>query len=125
MTFYSVTLARAIYLPDDGSRIETCRSFFNVLMCKFYKFYLCAVFGIKIELQILRLFPCTFLHVGANNVALLPYNFSFITSKLEDIHISMQGGRTPIPQNMVYVVFCQPCYVLLFCFRPGADIRKY
>jgi len=44
-----VTLARTIWLPDDGPRIETCRSVFNVLMCKFYKFYICAVFGIIIE----------------------------------------------------------------------------
>ena len=34
MTFYSVTLARTIRLPDDGPRTETCRSVFNVLMCK-------------------------------------------------------------------------------------------
>ena len=33
MTFYSVTLARTIRLPDDGPRTETCRSVFNVLMC--------------------------------------------------------------------------------------------
>jgi len=26
-------------------RTETCRSVFNVLMCKFYKFYICAVVG--------------------------------------------------------------------------------
>ena len=51
MTFYSVTLARTIWLPDDGPRTETCRSVFNVLMCKFYKFYICAVVGIIIELQ--------------------------------------------------------------------------
>jgi len=43
VTFYSVTLARTIWLPDDGPRTETCRSVFNVLMCKFYKFYMCAV----------------------------------------------------------------------------------
>ena len=49
MTFYSVTLARTIWLPDDGPRTETCRSVFNVLMCKFYKFYICAVVGIIIE----------------------------------------------------------------------------
>ena len=36
-------------LPDDGPRTETCRSVFNVLMCKFYKFYICAVVGIIIE----------------------------------------------------------------------------
>ena len=46
VTFYSVTLARTIWLPDDGPRTETCRSVFNVLMCKFYK---CAVVGIIIE----------------------------------------------------------------------------
>ena len=46
MTFYSVT----IWLPDDGPRTETCRSVFNILMCKFYKFYICAVVGIIIEL---------------------------------------------------------------------------
>ena len=45
----SVTLARTIWLPDDGPRTETCRSVFNVLMCKFYKFYICAVVGIIIE----------------------------------------------------------------------------
>jgi len=44
-----VTLARTIRLPDDGPRTETCRSVFNVLMCKFYKFYICAVVGIIIE----------------------------------------------------------------------------
>jgi len=49
MTFYSVTLARTIWLPDDGPRTETCRSVFNVLMCKLYKFYICAVVGIIIE----------------------------------------------------------------------------
>jgi len=43
VTFYSVTLARTIWLPDDGPRAETCRS---VLMCKFY---ICAVVGIIIE----------------------------------------------------------------------------
>ena len=26
VTFYSVTLARTIWLPDDGPRTETCRS---------------------------------------------------------------------------------------------------
>ena len=36
-------------LPDDGLRTETCWSVFNVLMCKFYKFYICAVVGIIIE----------------------------------------------------------------------------
>jgi len=46
VTFHSVTLARTIWLPDDGPRAETCRS---VLMCKFYKFYICAVVGIIIE----------------------------------------------------------------------------
>ena len=46
MTFYSVTLARTIWLRDDGLRTETCRSVFNVLMCKFY---ICAVVGIIIE----------------------------------------------------------------------------
>jgi len=49
VTFYSVTLARTIWLPDDGSRTEICRSVFNVLMFKFYKFYICAVVGIIIE----------------------------------------------------------------------------
>jgi len=49
MDFYSATLARTIWLPDDGPRTETCRSVFNVLMCKFYKFYICAVVGIIIE----------------------------------------------------------------------------
>jgi len=49
VTVYSVTLARKIRLPDDGPRTETCRSVFNVLMCKFYKFYICAVVGIIIE----------------------------------------------------------------------------
>jgi len=38
MTFNIVTLARTIWLPDDGPRTETCRSVFNVLMCKFYEF---------------------------------------------------------------------------------------
>ena len=46
VTFYSVTLARTIWLPDDGPRTKTCQS---VLMCKFYKFYICAVVGIIIE----------------------------------------------------------------------------
>jgi len=49
LLFYSVTLARTIRLPDDGPRTETCRSVFNVLMCKFYKLYICAVVGIIIE----------------------------------------------------------------------------
>jgi len=49
VTFYSVTLARMIWLPDDGPRTKTCWSVFNVLMCKFYKFYICAVVGIIIE----------------------------------------------------------------------------
>ena len=42
------SVARTIWLPDDGPRTETCRS---VLMCKFYKFYICAVVGIIIEYQ--------------------------------------------------------------------------
>ena len=46
MTFNSVTLARTIWLPDDGLRTETCRNVFNVLMCKFY---ICAVVGVIIE----------------------------------------------------------------------------
>jgi len=41
--------ARTIWLPDDDPRTEICRSVFNVLMCKFYKFYICAVVGIIIE----------------------------------------------------------------------------
>ena len=49
VTFYSVTLARTIWLPDDGPRTETCRSIFNVLMCKFYKFCICAVVSKIIE----------------------------------------------------------------------------
>jgi len=49
VTFNSVTLARTIWLPDDGPTTETCRSVFNVLMCKFYKIYICAVVGIIIE----------------------------------------------------------------------------
>jgi len=49
VTFCSVNLARTIWLPDDGPRTETYRSVFNVLMCKFYKFYICAVVGIIIE----------------------------------------------------------------------------
>ena len=49
MTFYSVTLARTIWLPDDGPRTETCRSVFDVLMFKFYNFYVCAVVGVIIE----------------------------------------------------------------------------
>jgi len=43
VTFYCVTLARTIWLLDDGPRTETCRS---VLMCKFY---ICAVVSIIIE----------------------------------------------------------------------------
>ena len=60
MTFNSVTLARTIWLPDDGPRAETCRNVFNVLMCKFYKFYICAVVGIIIEwggLPYIQIFP--------------------------------------------------------------------
>ena len=49
VTFYIVALARTIWLPDDGPITETCRSVFNVLMCKFYKFYICAVVGKIIE----------------------------------------------------------------------------
>jgi len=48
VTLYSVTLARTIWLPDDGLRAETCRSVFNVLMCKFYKFYICVAVGVII-----------------------------------------------------------------------------
>jgi len=44
-----VTLARTIWLPDDGPRTETCRSVFNVLMSKFYQFYMCVVVGTIIE----------------------------------------------------------------------------
>jgi len=58
VTFYSVTLERTLWLPDDGPRTEICRSVFNVLMCKFYKFYICAVVGIIIEC-ILALYMCT------------------------------------------------------------------
>ena len=46
MTISSVTLARKIQLPEDGLRTETCRSGFDVLMCKFY---ICAVVGVIIE----------------------------------------------------------------------------
>ena len=49
VTFCSATLARTIWLPDDDPRTEICRSVFNVLMWKFYKFYICAVVGIIIE----------------------------------------------------------------------------
>ena len=49
VTFYSLTLARTIWLPDDGRTTEICRSIFNVLICKFYKSYMCAVVGIIIE----------------------------------------------------------------------------
>ena len=44
-----MTLARKIWLPDDGLRTEPCRSAFNVLMCKCYKFYICEVVGVIIE----------------------------------------------------------------------------
>jgi len=44
-----VTIARTIWLPDDGPRTETCRGVFNVLVCEFCKFYICAVVGIIIE----------------------------------------------------------------------------
>jgi len=50
-----VTLARNIWLPDDGPRTETCWSVFNVLMCKFYKFYICAVVDVVIEYTVLNL----------------------------------------------------------------------
>ena len=46
MTISSVTLPRNIWLVDDGLRTETCRSVFNVLICKFY---ICAVVGVIIE----------------------------------------------------------------------------
>jgi len=46
VTFYSVTLARTMWLPDDGPRTEICWSVFNVLMCKFY---ICTLVGIIIE----------------------------------------------------------------------------
>ena len=49
MHISSATSARNIWLPDDGLRTETCRSVFNVLMCKFYQFYICAVVGVIIE----------------------------------------------------------------------------
>jgi len=44
VTLYCVTLARTIWLPDNGPRTETCRSVFNVLMCKnFIKIlYMCS-----------------------------------------------------------------------------------
>ena len=45
MTFNSVTLARTIWLPDDGPRTETCRSVFNVLMFQvvnFINLYTCS-----------------------------------------------------------------------------------
>ena len=38
-----------MWFPDDGPRTETCRSVFNVLMCKIHKFYICAVIGVIIE----------------------------------------------------------------------------
>jgi len=44
--FIVLTLARTIWLPDDGPRTETCRSVFNVLMCKFY---ICTVVCVIIE----------------------------------------------------------------------------
>ena len=52
VTFYSLTLARTIWFPDDGPRTETCRSVFYVPMfscVNFIKFYTCAVVGIIIE----------------------------------------------------------------------------
>ena len=58
MTISSVALARNIYLPDYGLRTETCRSIFNVLMCKLYIYIyiyvcvcvcVCAVVGVIIE----------------------------------------------------------------------------
>ena len=49
MAISSVILARTIWLPDDVPRTETCRSVFNVLMCKFYKCYICAMVGVIIE----------------------------------------------------------------------------
>jgi len=49
VAFCSVAVARTIWLPDGGPRTETCRSVFNVLMCKFYKFYIYAVVGIIIK----------------------------------------------------------------------------
>jgi len=47
-----VTLARTIRLHDDGPRTETCRSVFNVLMCKFYKCYISAVVGVIIKYKL-------------------------------------------------------------------------
>jgi len=41
--------AQNIQLPEDGLRTKTCRNVFNVLMCKFYKLYICAVVGVIIE----------------------------------------------------------------------------
>ena len=49
VTLYSVTLARTIWLSDDGPRAETCRRVFSVLVCKLHKFYICAVVGTIIE----------------------------------------------------------------------------
>jgi len=49
VTFYNVTLARTIWLPDNGPRAETYRSVFNVLIYKFNTFYICAEVGIIIE----------------------------------------------------------------------------
>jgi len=35
--YHSTTLGgKEIQLPDDGLRIETCRSSFSALICKFY-----------------------------------------------------------------------------------------
>ena len=38
-----------IFVPFIRLRTETCLSVFNVLMCRFYKFYICAVVGVMIE----------------------------------------------------------------------------
>jgi len=46
VTISRVTLARNMWLSDDGLGIETCSSVFNV---SFYEFYICAVVGVIIE----------------------------------------------------------------------------
>jgi len=67
VTVHSMTLARTIWLPDDGPRTEICRSVCNVLM---YKFYICAVVGIIIDyLEFIR---------GENNTRKRRRNYNFL-----------------------------------------------
>ena len=105
MTFYSVTLARTIRLPDDGLRTKTCRSIFHVLMCKFYKFYICAVVGIIIKYK-------NILERRQHNAA------SSLQSICHASHIPLNPHITHLLQqchNSKFVIFQEKCLKVLKC----------